>query len=119
MLYFSKTTLEVIMETVESNANLSEEQNEKKSQVEAFIKKIEKYETDPEYRQMMINQRRAKEEFKEFMKMPKEDRSKILFGIQCQLIRREVETNPDSPYNWQRREKEELQKARAKALNIA
>lgn len=89
------------------NTELSDEQQLKKSQVQAFIKELEKHENDPEYRQMMDNLRRVQREFKEFMEMPKEQRSKILFGVQFQLIRREVEANPDSPYNWQRRDQEQ------------
>ena len=67
---------------------------------------------------MMENLRRVQADFKEFMAMPKEQRSKIMFGIQVQLIRREVDMNPDSPYNWQRRDLEERSaelKAKAKA----
>jgi len=104
------------MEHVESNAEMSAEQKAKKSQVQAFIKEIEKHENDPEYRHLMENLRRAKEEFKEFMKMPKEDRSKIMFGIQVQLIRREIDMYPESPYNWQRRVKEERRQAPAEAI---
>lgn len=86
------------------NVELTDEQQLKKSQVKAFIKELEKHENDPEYRKMMENLRRSQRDFKEFMQMPKEQRSKILFGIQTQLIRREIDANPDSPYNWQRRE---------------
>lgn len=88
----------------EQTTELTPEQKAKKSQVEAFIKEIEKHENDPEYRHLMENLRRAQQEFKEFMALPKEQRSKIMFGIQVQLIRREIDTNPDSPYNWQRRD---------------
>jgi len=91
----------------EQTTEMTPEQKAKKSQVEAFIKEIEKHEADPEYRHMMENLRRVQKEFKEFMALPKEQRSKIMFGIQVQLIRREIDANPESPYNWQRREKEE------------
>jgi len=78
------------------------EQKAKKSQVEAFIKEIEKHANDPEYRHFMENLRRTQQAFKEFMALPKEQRSKIMFGIQVQLIRREIAMNPESSYNWQR-----------------
>lgn len=87
----------------EQTTEMTPEQKAKKSQVEAFIKEIEKHEADPEYRHMMENLRRVQKEFKEFMALPKEQRSKIMFGIQVQLIRREIDMNPESPYNWQRR----------------
>lgn len=106
------------MPTEETKTELTEEQKVKKSQVQAFIKELEKHESDPEYRHMMENLRRVQADFKEFMAMPKEQRSKIMFGIQVQLIRREVDMNPDSPYNWQRRDLEERSaelKAKAKA----
>ena len=106
------------MPTEETKTELTEEQKVKKSQVQAFIKELEKHENDPEYRHMMENLRRVQADFKEFMAMPKEQRSKIMFGIQVQLIRREVDMNPDSPYNWQRRDLEERSaelKAKAKA----
>ena len=87
----------------EQTTEMTPEQKAKKSQVEAFIKELEKHEADPEYRHFMENRRRTQKAFKEFMALPKEQRSKILFGIQVQLIRREIDMNPDSPYNWQRR----------------
>lgn len=79
------------------------EQKAKKSQVQAFIKEIEKHANDPEYRHFLENLRRTQQAFKEFMALPKEQRSKIMFGIQVQLIRREIEMNPESSYNWHRR----------------
>ena len=102
----------------EQTTELNPEQKAKKSQVEAFIKEIEKHENDPEYRQLMEYLRRAQKEFKEFMALPKEQRSKIMFGIQVQLIRREIDANPDSPYNWQRREKEERGHAQGTVTKI-
>ena len=94
---------------------LSNEEQEqlKKSKVQEFIKRREKQEQDPKYRHMMDNFRRAQ---KDFMKLPKEQRSKILFGIQCQLIQHEVAMNPNSPYNWRRIENEERQAKRASML---
>lgn len=92
------------MEQVQTqNVELSDDQQIKKSQVQAFIRQLEKNETDPEYRKMMENYNRVKREYNEFLQMPAEQRSKILFGIQCQIIRHEVDANPDSPYNWQHR----------------
>lgn len=52
------------------------------------------------------------------MALPKEQRSKILFGNQVQLIRREIDMNPESPYNWQRREKEERGHAQGTVTKI-
>lgn len=90
---------------------LSEDQEVKKHQVKEFIKKLEKQEQDPEYQRIMENYRRAQRDFKEFKEMPKEARSEILFRTQCAIISREVMMNPDSPYNWMRRDKEERQAA--------
>lgn len=101
-------------QTVELSTD--EQEQLKKSKVQEFIKRLEKQEQDPKYRHMMDNFRRAQKDFNDFMKLPKEQRSKILFGIQCQLIQHEVAMNPDSPYNWRRIENEERQAKRASML---
>lgn len=79
----------------------------KRHSVSNFIKKLEKQTNSKEYQEYIKKMNRAKRDFKEFMDLPKDIRSKILFKIQTQIISHEVEVNPDSPYNWRRIEKEE------------
>ncbi len=79
----------------------------KRHSVSNFIKKLEKQTNSKEYQEYIKKMNRAKRDFKEFMDLPKDIRSKILFKIQTQIISHEVELNPDSPYNWRRIEKEE------------
>ena len=77
------------------------------NQAQTIIKKLEKQTNSKEYQEYIKKMTRAKRDFKEFMDLPKDIRSKILFKIQTQIISHEVEVNPDSPYNWRRIEKEE------------
>jgi len=79
----------------------------KRHSVSNFIKKLEKQTNSKEYQEYIKKMNRAKRDFKEFMDLPKDIRSKILFKIQTQIISHEVEVNPDSPYNWRRIETEE------------
>ena len=61
-------------QTVELSTD--EQEQLKKSKVQEFIKRLETQEQDPKYRHMMDNFRRAQKDFNDFMKLPKEQRSK-------------------------------------------